>query len=101
MNYPEEILRQVKQFGFLQYGIDKILTILNPEDHEGFTNDITDDETSLCIMYQSGLNSGQYNLDVVEFKLKSAEAAKATAEVEQGKHLHTMKNDFCGITDDN
>lgn len=100
MIYPDEILQQVKRFGFLQYGIDKILSILSPEDPDQFVSDLRNEETTLFVMYHSGLNTGQYNLDAAEFKLKSAEADKMQLEVKRENLLHEMINDFCGNNDD-
>lgn len=96
MMYSDEILQQVKRFGVLQYSIEKIVSILNPLSPLQFVDDIRAEETTLYAMYHSGLDSGQYNLDAAEFRLKSSEADKAALEVARFKKMDGLINEFCG-----
>lgn len=56
MDYTEDILRKIKNFGYLQYSIERIVSILNPDNQEQFTFDIKDENHPAAVMYQSGLN---------------------------------------------
>lgn len=100
MTYPDDILKKVKQFGYLQYDVKKIVSILNIEDVETFVQDIQNVDEPLCVMYQSGLNTGLFNLDAAEFKLKSAEADQARIDLEREKKLDILINDYLGFNDD-
>lgn len=100
MDYTEEILAKVRTFGILQYSIEKILSILNPVDPYQFGLDIKDKDHSLCIMYESGQNTGQFNLDAAEFKLKSAMADQVKAQIEREKTVNRMIDEFLGGPDE-
>jgi len=81
----------------LKTPIDKLISILNPDDPEQFRIDISDPETILCTMYQSGLNTGQYNLDIQEFKLKQIETDKAKLEYDEYCKTIKLRNDLFGV----
>jgi hypothetical protein len=96
IEYTEETLRKVKNFGFLQYGIEKIISILNPESPAQFKIDITDEGHPLSVMYKSGLNTGQYNLDAVEFELKRAEVDAKKQQISNDKMVDQMVDEYLG-----
>lgn len=96
MNYTEEILRKIKSFGFLQYSIERIVSILNPDNPAQFEADLKDEDHSACIMYQTGLNTGKYNLDAQEFELKRIQIDSDKLELEAKKSVDKMINEFLG-----
>jgi hypothetical protein len=100
MDYSEEILAKVRTFGILQYPIEKIVSILNPLNKGQFEEDIRDKDHSLCFMYESGQNTGQFNLDAAEFKLKSAMADQVKAQIEREKKVNLMIEEFLGGPDE-
>ena len=71
MEYTEEILRKIKNFGYLQYSIDRIISILNPESPAQFTIDLKDDSHPACVMYQAGLNGSFWLTSVNKARLLS------------------------------
>ena len=99
MNYTEEILRKIKNFGFLQYGIDRIISILNPDDPQQFEWDLKDKEHPASVMYQSGLNTGKYNIDAQEFELKRIMVESEKRDLENKKQVDQMINEFLGYGD--
>lgn len=96
MSYSEEILRKVKNFGYLQYSVDKCIDMLSPEDPDRFRWEIKDENHPLCVMYQSGLNTGKYNLDVQEFQLKQILIDSEKLKLKREKEVDTMINEFLG-----
>ncbi|MBV5334190.1 MAG: hypothetical protein JZU49_00100 [Sulfuricurvum sp.] len=94
--YTEDTLRKVKNFGYLQYSIDKCISILNPEDPERFRFDIKDENHPLCVMYQSGLNTGKYNIDAQEFELKRVMVDSEKLKLQREREVDTMINEFLG-----
>lgn len=99
-DYSEDTLRKAKNFGFLQYSVEKCIIILNPEQPEQFKFDIQDEGHPLCIMYQNGLNTGRYNLDAAEFKIKDAESQIKLMELSREKLYHAKLLEISG-SDDN
>ena len=97
MEYTEEILRKIKNFGYLQYSIDRIISILNPESPAQFTIDLKDDSHPACVMYQAGLNTGKYNLDAQEFELKRTLVDTEKLKLQRERDVDTMINNFLGI----
>lgn len=98
-DYSEETLRKAKNFGFLQYSIDKCISILNPDNPEEFRFDIQDEGHPLFIMYQNGLNTGKYNLDAAEFKIKDAESQIKQMELSREKLYHAKLLEIAGADD--
>lgn len=96
MNYTEEILRKIKSFGYLQYDIDRIISILNPDDPRQLEWDLKDQEHPAGVMYQSGLNTGKYNLDALEFQLKKIQIESEKHDLETKKEVDQMINEFLG-----
>jgi hypothetical protein len=99
VNYTEDILRKIKNFGYLQYSIDRIISILNPEVAEQFEIDLKEDSHPACVMYQSGLNTGKYNLDAQEFELKRIQIDSEKMELERKKRFDTELQKFLGYGD--
>lgn len=98
--YTEDIFRKVKNFGYLQYSIDKILSILNPDNPDQFTFDIKDEGHPLCVMYQSGLNTGKYNLDAQQFELQKVLIESQKMDLQVKKDVIKMINQFLGENED-
>jgi len=96
MTYTKEILERVKNAGILQYDIDKVINLVNPEDRAQFSFDITNEETVLCFVYTEGLNSGKYKIDVANYKLAAAEAELKTLEVKREKEVASMIDEYLG-----
>lgn len=96
MTYTEEILRKIKNFGYLQYGIPRIISILNPDNAEQFEWDLKDENHPACVMYQSGLNTGKYNLDAQEFELKRIQIESEKVDLENKKQFNQMIDEFLG-----
>lgn len=96
IEYTEDTLRKAKNFGYLQYSIDKIISILNPENAEQLRFDIQDENHPLCVMYQSGLNTGKYNIDAQEFELKRIMVESEKQKLQNEKRFQNLLNDFLG-----
>ena len=96
MNYTKEILERVKNAGILQYNIDKVVNLINPENEQQFREDIINTETVLNFIYTEGLNQGQYKVDVALFKLQSAEAEIKTLEVKRQREADAMIAEYLG-----
>ncbi|MCT4602476.1 MAG: hypothetical protein N4A59_06205 [Marinifilum sp.] len=94
MEFTEEILRKVKNFGYLQYSIERIISILNPEEPGFFEICIKDPEHPLGVMYQSGLNTGKYNLDAQEFELKRVQIDSEKIELKRKKDVNRMIDEY-------
>lgn len=97
MTYSEDILKRVKAFGLVQYTVEKIVSIMAPENADQFVADLRDPESVLCIMYQSGLNSGQFRLDVEQFKQSEIETQTAKLEYEQEVASINLRKELFGI----
>lgn len=99
IEYSEDTLRKVKNFGYLQYSIEKCISILNPESPDQFRFDIQDEGHPLCVMYQSGLNTGKYNIDAQEFELKRIMVESEKRKLQSEKETDNMINQFLGYGD--
>lgn len=99
MDYTEDILRKAKNFGYLQYSIEKCISILNPESSDQFRFDIQDENHPLCVMYQSGLNTGKYNIDAQEFELKRIMVESEKQKLNNEKRFQSLLNYFLGYGD--
>ena len=97
MQYTEEILKKVKSFGALQYPVERIISILNPENPEQFKKDFADPDSPLFVMYQAGFNAGQYRLDVENFQLAEIETKKQRIELQQLEKVQALRQELFGI----
>jgi len=97
VTYTEDILKRVKAFGLVQYTAEKIVSIIAPDDPDQFIADLKDPDSVLCIMYQSGLNSGQFRLDVEQFKLAEIEAQTAKLEYDEEMAAITLRKELFGV----
>ena len=99
MTHTKEILDKVKNYGLLQYDAGKVIKLIRPENPEQFYEDLNNDDSVLGFIYQEGLNSGQYKIDVINLKLASAEAELKAIEVKKAKEVQTMIVDYLGEND--
>lgn len=95
--YNEEFLKKIKAFGVLQYDVDRIISILNPEYPEQLKHDLKDPESVVHTMYQAGFNAGQYRLDAEAFKMAEIKTQKSKQEFEQNTKYLKMRNELFGI----
>lgn len=80
--YPDELLKKVKSFGALQYDVERMITILQPESPAQFRIDFADHDSVLFAMWNAGFLAGQYNLDAQQFELAKSEADKLKVETD-------------------
>lgn len=96
MNYTKEILDKVKNYGLLQYDAEKVIKLIRPEDPEQFLEDLNNDDSVLGFIYNEGLNSGKYKIDVINLKLMSAEAEMKGLEVKRAKDVDKLVSEYLG-----
>jgi len=97
MDYPEQIIKQIRSFGALQYPIDKILAILRPDNPEQFKTDFNDPENILYITYQTGFEAGQFNLDAQSFEMDKLVAQEKKLELDKKKDYYSLRLTLFGI----
>jgi hypothetical protein len=67
MEYTDEVLNQVTDLGILGYSIDKIISLIAPENAESLRADILLESHPLSKAYWKGKTTGQYLLDKALF----------------------------------
>lgn len=97
MLYTEDFLKKVKTFGALQYSVERIISVLTPEDPEQFKTDFNNPESVVYIMYQAGFNSGQYLLDAQQFKQAEIDTDIKRIEYEQLKQRLALRKKLFNI----
>jgi hypothetical protein len=95
--YTEEFLKKVKSFGVLQYSADRMISVLAPADPDQFKKDFSDPESVVYIMYQAGFNSGQYMLDVQQYKQAEIETDIRRFEYEQLKERLALRKQLFNV----
>ena len=97
MTYSDDIYRLVRGYGALQYPVDLVVTHLTGKvDPAEFKIDIEDSSHPLFTVYQSGLNTGKYNIDAQEFELKRIMVESEKQKLEIEKRFQNKLNLFLG-----
>ena len=97
MTYTEDFLKKVKTFGALQYSVDRVISVLTPQNPEQFKQDFNNPESVVYVMYQAGFNSGQYLLDAQQFKAAEIETETKKIEFEQLKARLALRKTLFGV----
>ena len=97
MQYSEEFLKKIKSFGALQYDVERIIAILQPENKEEFRKEFTDPESIVFAMYQTGFNAGQYRIDAEQFKLSELETEQKKIEFKELQERITLRKQLFGV----
>ena len=97
MIYTEEILKKIRAFGVVQYSIDKIISILQPENPEILRSDLQDPDSIAHTVYIAGINSGQYRLDIEQFKILEIETQTKKLEYENKIKSLELRKKLFGI----
>lgn len=98
MEYTGDFLQRVKQFGLIGWELDKILSILtfSPTERAQFVADFGNEESIVYAMYQNGLNTGQFNVSVAEYKAKMAEAEGIQLKNDREKRYAELEQKLFG-----
>lgn len=96
-NYDDKTLKMVERLGALQYNVEKVIVMLNPEDPEQFKKDLQDTETVLNAMYQSGLHKGKYNLDAQAFKQAEIDIDQKRKEAQDRDNYFKIRKELFGV----
>lgn len=83
MKFTEKQLREIKNFGVLQYDIEKVLLLIQPENPDQFRNELKDINTEIGKAYAEGFLSGKYSLDAQQFEVSKAVSRKIKAEADK------------------
>jgi hypothetical protein len=98
MDYSKEFLQKIKSFGLLGWDLEKILSVLSLQPHERaqFLADFADEDSVVFAMYQTGLNTGQFNLAAAEYKAKMAEAEGIQLKNDREKRYAELEQKLFG-----
>jgi hypothetical protein len=62
-------IEEMKQFGALRYSIEKIISLLDPDDPAKFKKDFANKKSDIRIAYEKGKDQGDYMIDKTLFSL--------------------------------
>ena len=100
MDYNDEFLKKIRSFGVVQYSVDQIISILNPENPEQLKEDLKNEESVVHLMYMAGVNSGKYNQDMIQFSIQQSVAEVQKLKTQQYKQYAELKKELFGIGKD-
>lgn len=96
MKYTEDFFKKIKSFGALSYTVEKIISILNPENPDELRSDFKNPKSLLAITYKQGLDIGRYNIRKELFdtaKTGDIDAIKMIRELKAEEELDELIND--------
>ena len=96
MTYTEDLIKEVRGFGALNYTLDNILRILYPKERLEFIADFNNPEHPLSIAYQKGKTAAKYNIDKKIYSLANEgdiDSIKLRNETKQTDELDALIKD--------
>lgn len=97
MQYSDEILSRVKTYGALGYDIEKIITLVRPDDESAFAEEFKNPSSLLYKAYKSGFAAGQYNRDVAEFEVVKTQQKIARLQLAAEENYYKIRKELFGV----
>lgn len=96
MTLSKEQLEKIKYCGIMQYPIDQVVKVVNPDLPEELRSELSNPESAAAYLYNEGLNNGKFKLDAALFKLQSAEAELQTMKVKREREVDVLISEYLG-----
>lgn len=91
MEYSNEVLKQMIQFGTLGYPLSKIINIIEVDDIDQFKHDFNNIDSEIAKQYQKGVDRSDFFIDSKLFELAKNGDLRAIDMITKRKLSNTLK----------